>query len=92
MALGRFGTATVGPRGQLVLRTSALRPPPGRTYEAWLISNGHASPAGVFTPGQARRIPTTLVVRPGDTIAVTSEPLHGSHLQPTTAPIVAAEV
>jgi anti-sigma-K factor RskA len=92
VALGKFGSATVGGGGQLVLDTAAVRPPPGRTYEAWLISDGHAEPAGILTPGQARRIPTSLVVHPGDTIAVTSEPLRGAHLQPTTAPIVATTV
>jgi anti-sigma-K factor RskA len=92
VALGKFGSATVRGDGQLVLDTAAVQPPPGRTYEAWLISNGHAAPAGILSPGKARRIPTSLVVHPGDTIAVTSEPLHGSHLQPTTAPIVATTV
>jgi anti-sigma-K factor RskA len=92
VALGKFGSATVGDDGQLVLDTAAIQPPPGRTYEAWLISDGHARPAGILAPGQAQRIPTSLVVHPGDTIAVTSEPLHGAHLQPTTAPIVARTV
>lgn len=92
VALGKFGSATVRADGQLVLDTAAVQPPPGRTYEAWLISKGHAAPAGILSPGTARRIPTSLVVHPGDTIAVTSEPLHGSHLQPTTAPIVARTV
>lgn len=92
VALGRFGSATVAGDGQLVLDTAAVQPPPGRVYEAWLISNGHAKPAGILTPGQARRIPTSLVVDSGDTIAVTSEPAHGAHLQPTTAPLVARTV
>jgi anti-sigma-K factor RskA len=92
VALGKFGSASVRANGQLVLNTAAVQPPPGRTYEAWLISDGHAAPAGILSPGQAQRIPTSLVVHPGDTIAVTSEPLHGAHLQPTTAPIVATTV
>ncbi|HEU0193212.1 MAG TPA: anti-sigma factor [Gaiellales bacterium] len=92
VALGRFGSATVAGDGQLVLDTAAVQPPPGRVYEAWLISDGHAKPAGILTPGQAQRIPTSLVVNSGDTIAVTSEPAQGAHLQPTTAPIVARTV
>jgi len=92
LALGKFGTAVVASNGQLVLNTNALQPPTGRVYEAWLISDGNAQPAGLLTPGQAKQIDTDLTARTGDVIAVTSEPASGNHQKPTTSPIESATV
>ena len=65
-------------------------PPAGKTYEAWVISGGQASPAGLFPPGTTH-LTLTLHVQPGDVIAITIEPAGGSP-KPTQAPIASAKV
>lgn len=66
-------------------------PPPGRTYQLWLITaTGKASPAGVFRPDAtgavAASVKGTLV---GNAlVGLTVEP-NGGSLAPTTAPILA---
>ena len=64
--------------------------PSGRTYEMWVIHDGAARPAGLFTSA-AGIVPVTVPVAHGDTVAVTQEPAGGSS-QPTTTPVAAAAV
>jgi hypothetical protein len=66
------------------------RPPTGRVYEMWVIHDGAARPAGLFTSA-AGIVPVTVPVAPGDTVAVTQEPAGGSS-HPTTTPLAAAAI
>jgi anti-sigma-K factor RskA len=66
--------------------------PEGRTYQIWVIEDDVPKPGGLFKPGQDSV--AAIVERPlggGDVIAVTVEPEGGSP-QPTTEPMLAAEV
>src|SRR6266542_392060 len=71
------------PRGG---RLTRLRAPAGKTYEAWVIREGKAKPAGLFRG----RAGTSIVelgrqVPPGSLVAVTLERAGGVP-QPTTKP------
>ena len=65
--------------------------PSGRAYQLWIVRPGAITsaglgPAGADAAGRWTRFLDG--VRPGDTVAVSVEPLGGSP-QPTTTPIVA---
>ncbi len=63
-------------------------PPPGMTYEAWIIRGDAALPAGLATPREGVMIMRlTVATRPGDAAAVTLEPAGGVE-QPTSEPIL----
>jgi anti-sigma factor RsiW len=86
---GAGGSLVVGPGGHAALVVTKLpQAPAGKTYEAWVIDNGKASPAGLFAGGGAtsvarldRRVPH------GSVVAVTVEPAAGS-AQPTAKPFI----
>lgn len=86
-------TAIVSERlGQAVVLTERLpEPPPGRTYQLWLVG-GSDTPrsAGLLPPRRSTDGDTRPVVvrqvRPGDRIAITHEPAGGSE-QPTMQPL-----
>ncbi len=66
--------------------------PEGKTYQIWVIEDDAPKPGGLFEPGAGSV--AALVEHPvggGDVIAVTIEPEGGSP-QPTTEPMLAAEV
>jgi anti-sigma-K factor RskA len=85
---GAAGSVVVGPSGQGTLVVAGLKPTePGKTYEAWVIQNGKATPAGVFAGGKTAVVHLKLRVPHGAIIGVTVEPAGGS-AQPTTHPIV----
>jgi anti-sigma-K factor RskA len=92
----RLGTITylAHNRVALVSLHSLQTPSAGRIYELWLIGiNGHAQPAGLFTP-ETDGTKLLLVPRqigPGDTIAVTDEPLAGSQA-PTSPPMITGHI
>jgi anti-sigma-K factor RskA len=90
LSLPGVGNAVADTAGAVTLYSSAPSVPAGKTYEAWVISGGKASPAGLFPPGTTH-LTLTLHVRPGDVIAITIEPAGGSP-QPTQAPIATAKV
>ena len=47
----------VRPSGRVTLLITNLAPaPPGKTYEAWIVSNGRISPAGLFDGGRGTRL------------------------------------
>src|SRR5207248_4563323 len=85
---GAKGSVVVaGGSGALVV--SDLTPAPaGRTYEAWVVQAGHASPAGTFAGGGR-----TIVIRlrralpAGAVVAVTLERAGGAP-QPTQKPFI----
>ena len=85
---GAKGSVVVsGGNGALVV--SDLAPAPfGKTYEAWVVQSGHASPAGTFAGGGR-----TLVIRlthalpAGAIVAVTLE-RSGGVAQPTQTPFI----
>ena len=88
VSMGRYGGVAVGPDGQAVLALAVPPAQPGKTYEAWVIRGGKATPAGLFRG----RAGTSIVkiskpVGAGSVVAVTVEPSGGSP-QPTSKPFV----
>jgi anti-sigma factor RsiW len=86
---GAHGVVGVTPDGRAALAFASLeRPPSGKAYEAWVIEDGTARPAGVF---RGRTLVLTRSVPAGSTIAITLEPEGGSSV-PTTHPFAQARV
>jgi anti-sigma-K factor RskA len=83
------GTLVVGQDRRGVLIVRGLRDAPAaKTYEAWVIEDGAAKPAGLF-----RGNDVVLLTRPVPRrakVAITLEPSGGSD-QPTQAPLAVAE-
>ena len=87
---GGAGRLVVAPDGEAVLVLSAVQPaPPGKTYEAWVIEDGAAEPAGLFTGGERTAIALTRPVPEGATVAVTLERAGGVSA-PTGQPLFTA--
>jgi hypothetical protein len=86
---GGHGTLVVDPAGRAALLLSRLpQPGPGKVYEAWVISAGTTSPAGLFsTTEHATAVPLEHTLPPGATVAVTIEKAGGAP-QPTHTPIL----
>jgi anti-sigma-K factor RskA len=86
--LGAQGSLVVGHGGQATLVVSGLpAAPPGKTYEAWVIRDGRAQPAGVFdASGQTVTTRLTRRVPDGAIVGVTIERAGGAE-QPSGAPI-----
>ena len=85
------GRLVVSPEGNAVLVLTGLAPAPsGKTYEAWVIRNGKAAPAGLF-PGEkgTNVVGVDGTVTSGDVVAVTVEKAGGA-TAPTQQPIVAS--
>ena len=62
--------------------------PEGKTYEAWVIDDGVAAPAGMFAGGPGRSVvKLDHPVSTGSLVAVTIEDAAGAD-QPTSKPIV----
>jgi anti-sigma-K factor RskA len=86
---GAAGSVVLGASGQGTLVVAGLKPAPaGKTYEAWVIQDGKAAPAGIFRAGGK-----TVVLRlgrpvpKGAVVAVTVERAGGSE-QPTMRPFI----
>jgi anti-sigma factor RsiW len=81
---GGAGSVVVAPDGRAALVFRSLPPAgSGKTYEAWVVQDGAAKPAGTFDGSTAllsRRVP------PGATVAVTREREGGA--QTPTQPIL----
>jgi anti-sigma-K factor RskA len=76
--------------GWLVLR-GLESAPSERTYEAWVIENGEAVPAGLFAGGGVSTVVSLSAPVPeGAVVAVTLEP-EGGVEQPTQDPLFASE-
>jgi anti-sigma-K factor RskA len=66
--------------------------PAGRTCQIWVIKGDVPESGGLFQPGGTETAaPITAPTRKGDTIAITVEPAGGSK-QPTTDPVLSAEL
>jgi anti-sigma-K factor RskA len=88
---GATGSVVVGNgnRGMLVL-AGLENAPAGKTYEAWVIRDGVASPAGTFGGGGTIAVRLMHPVRSGSVVAVTVE-REGGAKQPTTKPFVTSQ-
>jgi anti-sigma-K factor RskA len=87
-AQGAKATLLVGPSGEAVLSVGHLPPPPpGKTYEMWVIVGGKTIPAGLLRGSLAA---LTRPVPPGASVAVSVEPASGSP-QPTGPLLLRAE-
>lgn len=87
---GGRGLVTVSPSGQGVLIVDRLPDAPaGKTYEAWVIRDGAAKPAGLFRGNGVVRL--RRAVPHGAVVAATVERAGGAQ-QPTTRPIFEARV
>jgi anti-sigma-K factor RskA len=66
--------------------------PEGQTCQIWVIKGDVPESSGLFQPGgQETAAPITTPIKQGDTIAVTVEPAGGSD-QPTSDPVLSAEL
>jgi anti-sigma-K factor RskA len=66
--------------------------PEGQTCQIWVIKGNVPESSGLFQPGSTETAtPITTPIKKGDTIAVTVEPAGGSE-QPTTDPVLSAEL
>jgi anti-sigma-K factor RskA len=82
---GAKGSVVVaGGRGALVFADLAPAPP-GKTYEAWVVTNGHAAGAGTFSGGRTIVVSLSRSVPQGAVVAVTVERA-GGVAQPTQTP------
>ena len=89
---GVEGTLVVAEDGSAALAFSSLDlAPAGETYEAWVIRDGVAVPAGLFTGGDGASLRLSETVASGVVVAVTIEPAGGVD-QPTSEPIFSAIV
>jgi anti-sigma-K factor RskA len=87
---GGQGLVTVDPAGRGVLIAQKLpAAPAGKTYEAWVIRNGTAKPAGTFARGGVVQLRAR--VPRGATVAATIERAGGAPA-PTTRPLFAVRV
>jgi anti-sigma-K factor RskA len=85
---GASGSVVVDPEGRGVLVISNLRPAAaGKTYEAWIVRDGKAEPAGVFEGGDTVLVRLESAVPKGALVAVTVERAGGAP-QPTTTPFI----
>jgi anti-sigma factor RsiW len=85
--MGDRGALAVAPDGTAAIALTVPRAPEGKTYEAWVIRNGTATRAGLFSGATLR------IQRPvprGSVVAVTLERAGGVD-QPTVKPLAASE-
>jgi anti-sigma-K factor RskA len=66
--------------------------PEGQTCQIWVIKGDVPEPSGLFQPGGTETAASiTTPIKKGDTVAITVEPAGGSE-QPTTDPVLSAEL
>jgi anti-sigma-K factor RskA len=71
---GASGSLVVAPSGRAVLVVERLAPaPPGHTYQAWIVRDGAARPAGLLAGGKRTVVELTRPLQPGASVAVTLE-------------------
>ena len=89
---GGNGMVAVTPDGRGVLVVEKLPAAPSdKTYEAWVISGGKASPAGTFSGGGSMTmVPLDRSVPAGSVVAATIEQSGGVQA-PTQAPVLSAQ-
>ncbi|TMJ97915.1 MAG: hypothetical protein E6G67_01770 [Actinobacteria bacterium] len=90
--VGAQGRLVVTPSGEGTLVVSGLRPAPtGKTYEAWVIRGGQATPAGTFHGGSGRTaVALTAPIPDGAVVGVTLERAPGAS-QPSQAPLFTSQ-
>jgi anti-sigma-K factor RskA len=82
------GNLVVSPSGEAALVLNRLEDAgSGRTYEAWVATNGAPKPAGLFQGGGAVAVPLDQPVPVGATVMVTKEP-SGGRATPSSRPFV----
>ena len=86
--MGDRGTLALAPDGTAAIALTVPRAPAGQTYEAWVIRDGAAQRAGLFSGSTVLRIQRP--VRPGSVVAVTLERSGGVD-QPTSKPLAASK-
>ncbi len=87
---GAEGTLVVTQAQEAALVMRALPPAPsGKTYEAWVIRDGKAAPAGVFSGGDGAVLRLDRPVPHGATVGVTIERSGGAKT-PSSAPMITA--
>ena len=85
---GASGSVVVGAGGNGVLVVSDLESAPqGKTYEAWVVHEGAAAPAGVFPGGATTVVRLEQPLPRGSIVAVTVEKAGGAE-QPTSEPFI----
>jgi anti-sigma-K factor RskA len=91
VSMGSYGGVAVGPDGQAVLALAVPRAPASKTYEAWVIRGGKATPAGLF-PGRSGTsvVKISKPVPSGSVVAVTIE-RGGGVPQPTSKPFAVSK-
>ena len=87
------GSVVIPSRGSPYLIVRLPAPPPGKTWEAWVLRPGAsgltAVPAGTTERGDVFVMSLTAPLGAGEGVAITLEPAAGSN-QPTTEPVLAA--
>jgi anti-sigma-K factor RskA len=85
---GANGSVVVGSGGDGVLVVSGLESAPaGKTYEAWVVHEGAAAPAGLFGGGETAIVRLEQPLPDGAVVAVTVEEAGGAE-QPTSTPFI----
>jgi anti-sigma-K factor RskA len=85
---GAAGSVVLGQSGQGTMTvTNLVAPPAGKTYEAWVIVDGKAEPAGIFAGGRTVVVHLSRPVPSGAVVAVTIE-RGGGAPQPTRHPLI----
>ena len=86
--MGDRGALAVAPDGTAAMALTVPRAPEGKTYEAWVMHDGTAERAGIFSGATVLRIERP--VKPGSVVGVTLERAGGVDA-PTSKPIAATE-
>jgi anti-sigma-K factor RskA len=86
--MGARGTLAVAPDGSAAIALTVPRAPAGKTYEAWVIRDGAAKRAGLFSRATVLRLQGP--VPRGSVVAVTLERSGGVD-QPTRKPLAASK-
>ena len=88
---GAAGRLVVGADGDAVLVVSGVPPvPAGKTYQVWVIDEGHPVSGGLFAPADGTlAVPVDGKVGPGSVVAVTVED-DGGASAPTGKPVIAS--
>ncbi len=86
---GAAGSVVVGGNGDAALVVAGLKPAPaGKTYEAWVIEAGKASPAGLFqVEGSTVTLRLTRALPKGAVVGITIERAGGAEA-PSMQPLV----
>ena len=86
--MGDRGALAVAPDGTAAIALTVPHAPAGKTYEAWVIRDGAAQRAGLFSGATVLRIDRP--VKPGSVVAVTLERAGGVDA-PTSKPLAATK-